>query len=81
MDIVSYVEFLVQSICQDAQLVKVSSYESEEDGLILDVLIPESSMGAVIGVGGRNAKAIRTMVAAYAYLHKLGKVKVNMEAF
>ncbi len=80
MEITKYAEFLVKSICKEADLVKVSSYESDE-GIILDILIPESSMGAVIGKDGRNAKSIRTLLLAYAYIHELGKIKVNIDAF
>ncbi len=44
-------------------------------------MVPESSMGAVIGKSGKVAQSIRTLVQAYAYLNKLGKVRVNIEAF
>ena len=71
----------LQSICKEKDLVKVSQYESEEEGIILDVLIPENEMGAVIGKDGRNAKAIRTLLNAYAYIHELGKIKVNIDSF
>ena len=80
MEITNYAEFLVKSICKEADLVKVSSYESDE-GIILDILIPESSMGSVIGKEGRNAKAIRTILLAYAYIHELGKIKVIIVGF
>lgn len=81
MDITEYAEVLVKSICKDADLIKVSQYENTEDGLLIDILIPSSSIGSVIGKDGRNAKAIRTLLNAYAYLHKLGHIKVNIEAF
>ena len=71
----------MKSICKEKDLVKVSQYESEEEGIILDVLIPENEMGAVIGKDGRNAKAIRTLLNAYAYIHELGKIKVNIDSF
>ena len=53
----------------------------ENDSVILTVLVPENSMGAVIGYQGKNAKSIRTLIQAYAYLHKLGRVEVNIESF
>ncbi len=80
MNITEYAEVLVKSICKEADLVKVSQYESEE-GLLIDIMIPTSSMGSVIGKDGRNAKAIRTLLNAYAYLHNLGQIKVNIDAF
>ena len=81
MDIVNYAEFLVKSICKEADLVKVSQYESEDEGILVDILIPESSMGSVIGNDGRNAKAIRILLNAFAYIHKLGPIKVTIDAF
>lgn len=81
MDIVEYTEFLVKSISPSSDMVKVSSYQSEEEGLILEVLVPEDSMGAVIGREGRNAKALRTIIQAYAYLKEIGHVKVNIDSF
>ena len=81
MNIVEYAEFLVKSICKEPDLVKVSSYTGEEDMTILDILIPESAMGSVIGKSGRNASALRTWIQAYAYVNKTGKVKINIDAF
>ena len=81
MDIASYAEVLVKSICKEADLIKVSQYASDEEGILVDILILESSMGSVIGKDGRNAKAIKTLLNAYAYIHKLGPIKVTIDAF
>jgi len=80
MNLVEYAEFLVKSICKEADMVKVSSYSSEED-TILDILVPESAMGSVIGKSGRNAKALRTVIQAYAYVNHLGHIKINIDSF
>ncbi len=80
MDLVSYTEYLVKSICKEADLVKVSSYDGE-DKTILEVLVPEKTMGSVLGKDGRNIKAIRTLVNAYAYLHELGRIELNIDSF
>ena len=81
MSIVEYVEFLVKSICKEPDLVKVSSYNVEDDITILDILIPEDAMGSVIGKSGRNAKSLRTLIQAYAYINKTGKIKINIDSF
>ena len=80
MNIVEYTEFLVKSIAKDADLVKVSSYETD-DALTIDIMVPESAMGSVIGKNGRNIKAIRTLVYAYGYLHKSQKLQINIDTF
>lgn len=78
-ELVSYVEFLVKSICKEEDLVKVNGY-SGEDEMVIDIVVSETDMGAVIGKSGRNASAIRTLVLAYSYTKKLGKVKINFES-
>ena len=80
MSLEEYTEFVVKSICKEPDLIRVQSFQ-EEDVTTLEVLVPESSMGAVIGKSGKVAGSIRTLIQAYAYLHQLGKVRVNIEAF
>ena len=80
MNIVEYTEFLVKSIAKDPDLVKVSSYETD-DALTIDIMVPESAMGSVMGKNGRNIKAIRTLVYAYGYLHKSQKLQINIDTF
>ncbi len=80
MDIAMFTEYLVKSICKDSDLVKVSSY-SGEDKTVIEVLVPENSMGSVIGRDGRNAKAIRTIVNLYSYTHELGTIELNIDSF
>ena len=80
MNLVEYTEFIIKSICNEPDLVRVQSFQ-EEEVTILEIMVPESSMGAVIGKSGKVAQSIRTLVQAYAYLNKLGKVRVNIEAF
>lgn len=80
MNLNEYAEFIVKSICKDPDLIRVQSFQ-EEDVTVLEIMVPESSMGAVIGKSGRVASSIRTLIQAYAYLQKLGKVRVNIEAF
>ena len=80
MNLVEYTEFIIKSICKEPDLVRVQSFQ-EEEVTILEIMVPESSMGAVIGKSGKVALSIRTLVQAYAYLNKIGKVRVNIEAF
>lgn len=80
MNLVEYTEFIIKSICKEPDLVRVQSFQ-EEEVTILEIMVPESSMGSVIGKSGKVAQSIRTLVQAYAYLNKIGKVRVNIEAF
>ena len=48
---------------------------------ILEIIVHESDMGAVIGRNGKMASAIRTLVQAHAYILGLKKVKINIDSF
>ncbi len=80
MNIVEYTEFLVKSLVEDPEMVKAE--ELKEDGFtIIEVMVPDAQMKYVIGKAGKNAHALRTLVYAYAYIHKMHKIKLNIEAF
>lgn len=48
---------------------------------MLEIIVHESDMGAVIGRNGKMANSIRTLVQAYAYIHELNRVKINIDSF
>ncbi len=81
MDLVSYTEFLVKSVASLPDMICVKEIGSDEECVQIEVLVKESDMGAVIGKHGNTAKAIRTMVQTYSYLHGAKKVKINIESF
>ena len=57
------VEFLVRSLVEDPDAVRVE--EVEEDGdIVLEVHVADDDLGRVIGRGGRVANAIRTLAKA-----------------
>lgn len=80
MNLVEYASFLVGSIVNDSEMIKIQSFE-ENQQIVLEIMVPEHDMGAVIGKSGRVANSIRVMLQAYAFTHKLGKIRVNIEAF
>ena len=80
-NIVDYTLFLVKSVATYSDMVSVKEIGSEEELVNLEVLVKESDMGAVIGKNGSTAKAIRTLVQAYSYLHDKKKVKINIDSF
>ena len=80
MNIVEYTEFLVKSLVEDPEMVKAEELK-EDDVTIIEVMVPDAQMKYVIGKAGKNAHALRTLVYAYAYIHKMHKIKLNIEAF
>ena len=81
MSITEYTEFLVKSIVKEPDMVKVECFESDEEGKIIEIIVHESDMGAVIGKNGRMATSIRTLIQAFAFTHNMNKVKVNIDSF
>ena len=81
MTIEEYTEFLVKSICQNDELIKVTSCQNEKKRLVLDIVIPEPYKGRLIGHQGKTIKAIHTLVNAHAYANKKGYVEINIETF
>lgn len=80
MSLEEYAEFIVKSICKEPDMVRVQKFD-QDDMIVLEVMVPESSMGSVIGKSGRVASSIRVLLQAYAYLQKLGRIRVNIESF
>ena len=81
MDIIKYTEFLVSSLVDDPEMVKVEMFDEDENTKIIEVMVPENQMKYVIGKSGKNAHALRTLINAFAYIHKMNRVKINISAF
>ena len=81
MNIVEFTESLVKPIVKESDMVTIKEFGGEEDSVILEIIVHEDDMGAVIGKGGKMASAIRTLVQAYAYINNNKKVKINIDSF
>ena len=80
MSIEEFAEYLVTNIAKQVDLLKVKKFETEE-GTIIEVLISEEDMAAVIGKGGSTASAIKCLIQAKAYNEGIKNVKVNIDSF
>lgn len=81
MNITDFATLLISGIVKNSDMVKVSSFEGDEDTTILEILVSNEDMGAVIGKEGRNANALRTIINAHAYLNNIKKIKINIDSF
>ena len=81
MNIVEYAEFIVKNIVKQPDLVKVTSFNGDEDTTIVEIIVCEDDMGAVIGKDGKMASSIRTLIQAFAYLNNIKNVKINIDSF
>lgn len=80
MSLVELTEMIVKSLVKDSDSISVKAFD-EEDTIIIEVMVPESDMGSVIGREGKIANAIRTVVQASSYLKDNKKVRININAF
>ena len=81
MGIVEYTEFLVKSIVKNPDMVKVQLFENEDEDSILEIIVHNEDMGAVIGKAGKMASSLRTLIQAYAFVNNMRKVKINIDSF
>lgn len=81
MSVVEFAEYLVKGIVKEKELVKVSEFQADEDVTILEILVPESDMGRVIGKNGKTSTSIRTLIQAFAAINNMPKVKINIDSF
>jgi len=78
---VELTEFLVKSLVKDPEMVSVKQFDDEDDTIIIQVLVNEDEMGAIIGRGGNIANSIRTIVQDSAYTNGEKKVRINIDSF
>ena len=81
MELVELTEKIVKSLVEDADSVSVKEFETDDDSILIQVLVSESDMGRVIGRSGRIANAIRTLVQASSSLKDNRYVKIDIDKF
>ena len=65
MNIADFTTYVIKNIVKNPDMIKVSSFVGDEDVTIVEILVANEDMGAVIGRGGKNAKALRTIIQAH----------------
>lgn len=59
------IEFIVKSLVDKPDEVTVTAREGDQ-GLVLELKVAKEDLGKVIGKQGRTARAMRTLVSAFA---------------
>ena len=80
-ELINFTSNLVKNLVKEPEMVSVQEFLGDDDSIMLEIIVHESDMGAIIGRGGKMASAIRIMIQAYAYTHKLNKIKINIDSF
>lgn len=80
-ELIDFTSNLVKNLVKEPDMVSVQEFLGDDDSIMLEIIVHESDMGAIIGRGGKMANAVRTMVQAYGYIHELKKIKINIDSF
>ena len=81
MDLVGLTSYLIKSLVKDPESISVKQFETEDDSILIEVLVSADEIGAVIGKNGKIANSIRTIVQASSYLNGNKRVKINIDSF
>ncbi len=82
MSLVDLTKEIIVALCTDKDSVNVKEFDTDDEKTILiEVMVSEEDYGKVIGKGGHNINAIRTLVQASSYLKDNKRVKINVEKF
>lgn len=79
MDLVNLTYFLIEKLVDNKDSVSVSQIENNGE-TIIQILVNNDNMGAIIGKNGNIANAIRTIIQATSYANNLGKIRINIDA-
>ena len=80
MSTLELTEFLVKNLVKEPELVSVKEY-NDEDEAVIEILVSDSDMGAVIGRSGNIAKSIRTLVNASHYAKTKERIRINIDSY
>lgn len=80
MSLKELTEIIVKSLVSDPESITLKEFE-EDDEIVIEVMVPESEAGKVIGKEGKLANSIRTIVQAGSYLKDNKRVKININAY
>lgn len=80
-ELITFTENIVKNLVKQPDMVSVQEFSGDDDTILLEIIVHESDMGAIIGRGGKMANAIRTLIQAYAFINKLNRIKINIDSF
>lgn len=81
MEAVELTEFLIKNLVKQPDMISVKEFNDDEELTVIQVLVDDSDMGAVIGRSGNIAKALRTLIQASSYANQGKKVRIDIDSF
>ena len=82
MNYVQLTERLIKALAKNEEAVTVKEFPSEDPKRVeIEVLVDAEDLPRVIGKGGRNINAVRTILKASSSLHDHKYINLNIESF
>ena len=81
MSLVELTEMIVKSLIKDEDSVSVKEFESDENEVLIEIIVSENEAGTLIGKNGKTINSIRTILQASSFLKDNKRVKVNITTF
>lgn len=81
MKLVELTDFIVKSLVKNPDLVSVKEMDNDDNLIVIQVLVSNDDMGAVIGKGGMISKSLRTLVQASSNMQGGPRIKIDIDGF
>ena len=77
---ISIIETLIRPLITHQDDLRIKEFPSEDDAILIQVMVNQEDLGYVIGKNGKVANAIRTIAYA-AGSKKCERVKINFDSY
>ena len=81
MNIVKLTEYIVKNLVKEPENVSIKEFQGDDEETVIQVLVSNNDMAALIGKSGSTINAVRTIVQAVAYTNQLPKVKIYIDSY
>lgn len=80
MDLRKLTEELIIALAVNKEMVAVKEFPTEDEAIMLQVIVSNDDMARVIGKDGKIINAVRTIVQASSYINDNKIVKINVDS-
>lgn len=77
---ISLIENLIRPLIEHPDDLRVKEFPSEDDYLLVQVMVNQEDLGRVIGKQGKTANAIRTLAYAAGSKNRK-KIRINIDSY
>ncbi|HAX73287.1 MAG TPA: RNA-binding protein [Firmicutes bacterium] len=80
MSYISLIENLISPLIHHQEDLRVKEFPSEDDQILIQVMVNQEDLGKIIGKQGKTINAIRTIVYA-AGSKESKKIRINVDSY